>query len=239
MNDPVVALAALFKQGKFSPPDQQLGQVDAGVTRGWFVTFEGGDGSGKSTQLRLLTEALNEEGAPVLSTREPGGTELGAELRELLQHGPTDIDPRTEALLYAADRAYHVSTLVRPALASGFTVFSDRYIDSSVAYQGAARDLGVEEVEQLSLWATEGFQPDVTVLIDLPPTVGLGRDGAALDRMESAGAKFHEQVREQYLGLAEANPQRFLVVDGHGSVEEVFERIAGSLAGRLLTGVEP
>ncbi|MDN6429119.1 MAG: dTMP kinase, partial [Propionibacterium sp.] len=132
-----------------------------GAAAGLFITFEGGDGAGKTTQLDRVREWFETHGHRVLVTREPGGTELGTDLRRLIQHGPEDVDARTEALLYAADRAYHVATVVRPALAAGTIVLGDRYIDSSLAYQGAARDLGVEEIRSLSLWATQGLQPDL------------------------------------------------------------------------------
>ncbi len=213
MTDRALSLARFFQQ----------------AGRGWFISFEGGDGSGKSTQLRLLTEALNEEGAPVLATREPGGTDLGLQLRNLVQHGPEDVDARTEALLYAADRAYHVATVIRPALDQGLTVLEDRYIDSSVAYQGAARQLGTEEVEGLSLWATENLLPDLTLLFDVPVELGLERAGATPDRLERAGIDFHRRVRQQYLALADAHPDRIIVIDGVGSVQEVFHRMTRAL----------
>lgn len=205
---------------------------------GLFVTFEGGDGSGKTTQIALFADALRAAGVPVLMTREPGGTELGQELRRLVMHGPEDVDPHTEALLYAADRAYHVATLIRPALAEGTVVLEDRYTDSSVAYQGAARQLGAEEVRGLSDWATAGLTPDVTVLFDVDPQVGMQRTGSDLDRLERSGEQFHERVRESYLAMAAAEPERFVVVDAGGEVGQVFasatDALARHLAGRTV-----
>lgn len=203
---------------------------------GLFISFEGGDGCGKSTQVRMLAEALEKRGVDVLASREPGGTTLGQQLRNHIQHGPDDVDPRTEALLYAADRAYHVATLLRPALARGATILEDRYIDSSVAYQGAARDLGAEEIRSLSQWATEGLEPDVTLLFDIDSTRGLARvaaTGESLDRLERAGSQFHARVREEYLRIAAQFPERFIVVDAAAPVEKVFEDVVDSLVRRL------
>lgn len=201
---------------------------------GLFISFEGGDACGKSTQISLLEQALSGLGHSVVVTREPGGTELGNTLRNLIQHGPADVDPRSEALMYAADRAYHVANLIRPALEAGQTVLCDRYLDSSVAYQGAARDLGITEIRDLSLWATQGLLPQVTVLLDADPTVLKARqEGVELDRLESEALPFHVAVREQYLQLAQAEPERFLVVDALGEVEQVRQRIWTGLVERM------
>ncbi len=203
--------------------------------RGLFITFEGGDGSGKTTQIQSVREWFESRGIAVVVTREPGGTELGTTLRHLVQMGPEDVDPRTEALLYAADRAYHVSTLIRPALEAGTVVLCDRYIDSSLAYQGAARNLGVDEIRSLSQWATGDLHPDVTLLLDLPPEVAArrrpGRPGAP-DRMERESMDFHERVRHQYLRLADAEPDRIAVIDAVGTAQEVFREIRGVLEER-------
>lgn len=198
---------------------------------GLFVSFEGGDGCGKSTQIGLLNEALSDRGVNTLATREPGGTPLGAQLRAHIQHGPEDIDPRTEALLYAADRAYHAATVLRPALAAGTTVLADRYTDSSVAYQGAARQLGTDEVRGLSDWATQDLQPDLTFLLDIDPTEGLRRAtlGGNPDRLERAGQEFHERVRVEYLRAAADHPERFIVIDASRPVREVFIEIVTAL----------
>ena len=204
--------------------------------RGVFITFEGVDGAGKTTQIRNAREWFEERGFEVVMTCEPGGTPLGAELRRLVQNGPDDIDPRTEALLYAADRAYHVATVVRPALARGAVVLGDRYIDSSLAYQGAARSLGVDEIAAMSAWATEGLIPRTTFLLDLPPEVGAGRRTDAPDRMERESADFHERVRREYLRLADAEPDRIVVIDAVGTREEVFSEIRGVLVERFEGG---
>jgi dTMP kinase len=191
---------------------------------GIFITLEGGDGSGKSTQSTLLGDWLEQRERTVLRTREPGGTDFGVEVREIVLHSRGHISPRAEALLYAADRAHHISTLVRPALQRGEVVIQDRYIDSSVAYQGAGRVLDAEEVRSLSMWAAEGLLPDVTVLLDLDETEARRRlDGSRtrFDRLENEKAEFHARVRRAYLDLAAAEPERFLVVDAALPVEEI------------------
>lgn len=208
--------------------------------RGLFITFEGGDGAGKTTQIDHVRQWLQGRGLDVTVTREPGGTELGLDLRRLIQHGPEDVDPRTEALLYAADRAYHVATLVRPSLLAGLVVLGDRYIDSSLAYQGAARALGVDEIRALSTWATQGVEPDLTFLLDLPPEVGAARGTGTPDRLERESLDFHERVRHEYLRLAEENPTRIVVIDAVGTPDQVFSEIRGVLEERLpalLTGI--
>lgn len=186
------------------------------MTSGLWVTFEGGDGSGKTTQAALLESWLRDQGRTVVRTREPGGTEVGELIREIVLHHRGDIAPRAEALLYAADRAHHVATLVRPALERGEVVIQDRYLDSSVAYQGAGRVLDAGQVRDLSLWATGGALPDVTVLLDLDPGAARARldaDDKPFDRLEAEEAVFHERVRAAYLQLAADEPGRFLVLD--------------------------
>ena len=207
------------------------------AARGGFITFEGGDGSGKSTQIQSVREWFESRGREVIVTREPGGTELGTEIRRLVQNGPEDVDARTEALLYAADRAYHVATVIGPALERGAVVLGDRYIDSSLAYQGAARSLGVDEIASLSAWATQGLYPSLTFLLDLPPEVGARRRTDAPDRMERESMDFHERVRHQYLRLADAEPERIVVIDAVGTVDEVFSEIRGVLVERFEGGV--
>jgi dTMP kinase len=202
------------------------------VTGGLFVSFEGGDGSGKSTQSRLLGEWLTGLGLTVVLTREPGGTELGRVLRREVLHGG-HLDARTEALLYAADRAHHVASLVRPALAAGSVVVTDRYLDSSVAYQGSGRDLGADEVEQLSLWATGGLLPAVTVLLDLDPAAGMARLRGRPDqpdRLESAGDDFHRRTRAAFLARAAADPGRWLVLDASRGVDDVAADVRARVA---------
>jgi dTMP kinase len=189
---------------------------------GLFITLEGGDGSGKSTQMGALTEWLEERGHTVVQAREPGGTELGLELREIILHRRGYIAPRSEALLYAADRAHNIATVVRPALERGDVVIQDRYLDSSVAYQGAGRVLDPTEVREVSLWATEGLLPHLTVLLDLDPAVGRERLDASrtrYDRLEAEESEFHERVRAAYLALAAAEPARFLVLDATSPVD--------------------
>ena len=195
---------------------------------GVFITFEGGDGSGKTTQIHLLQKWLSDNGHTVVVTREPGGTDLGNQLRDIILHSTGFIAPRAEALLYAADRSHHIHTLVRPALERGDVVVQDRYFDSSVAYQGAGRVLDATEVRELSLWATERLMPHLTILLDVPADVAKARqlgDERRFDRLEAEAQDFHERVRESYLALAEAEPDRFLVLDGTGSVESIHQVI--------------
>jgi dTMP kinase len=203
---------------------------------GLFITLEGGDGSGKSTQAALLEQWLTELGRTVVRTREPGGTDAGVEIREIVLHHRGDIAPRAEALLYAADRAHHVETLVRPALARGEVVLQDRYIDSSVAYQGAGRVLDPDEIRGLSLWATGGLLPDLTILLDLDETTArerLDTSRTRYDRLEAEKGEFHARVRGAYLELAAAEPERFLVVDASRPVEEIAAEIRQRLSPRL------
>ena len=203
---------------------------------GVFITLEGGDGVGKSTQSALLRVWLEERGQEVVPTREPGGTDLGAEIREIVLHRRGHIAPRAEALLYAADRAHHVDAIVRPALERGAVVLQDRYLDSSVAYQGAGRVLDPTEIRSLSLWAAEGLLPHLTVLLDLDQASARTRLDAArtrFDRLESERAEFHERVRQAFLALADAEPDRFLVVDASLPREEIAERIRARVAALL------
>ena len=194
------------------------------MTRGLWITLEGGDGSGKTTQAALLEEWLRARGHTVVRTREPGGSDVGRLVRDIVLHHRGDIAPRAEALLYAADRAHHVATVVRPALERGDVVIQDRYLDSSVAYQGAGRVLDAGEVRELSLWATEGALPDVTVLLDLDPAAArrrLDADDKPFDRLEAERAEFHERVRAAFLELGASEPDRFLVLDAARPVEDL------------------
>ncbi|MEE6273760.1 dTMP kinase [Georgenia wangjunii] len=202
---------------------------------GLFVALEGGDGAGKTTQARLLGDWLGTRGREVVLTREPGGTALGRVLREALLHGE-DLDARTEALLFATDRAHHVHSLVRPALARGAVVVTDRYIDSSVAYQGGARGLGEQEVRDLSLWATRGLMPHVTVVLDLDPAAAAARRAGAPDRLEREAAAFHERVRAHFLAAAGAEPARYLLVDAAQAPDDVHAAIRARLAPLLAGG---
>lgn len=203
---------------------------------GLFITFEGGDGSGKSTQAGLLAQWLTEQGRTVVRTREPGGSDIGVEIRSLVLHHRGHIDPRAEALLYAADRAQHIATVVRPALERGDVVIQDRYFDSSVAYQGAGRVLDAKEIRDLSLWATESLLPDVTVLLDLDENVARTRLDAAdkpFDRLENEKAEFHSRVRAGYLALANAVPKRFLVLDATQPIDELAQAIRSRVSQEL------
>lgn len=187
---------------------------------GRFISFEGGDGAGKTTQIALLAEYIKSTGVEVIVTREPGGTALGQKIRKALLHGE-DLSPRTEALLYSADRAHHAATVIRPALERGATVITDRFVDSSVAYQGAARELGIDEIRDLNTWAVGGLSPELTILLDVDPEIGATRVGAEKDRLESAGVAFHRRVRQTFLELAAAEPDRFVIVDASRTVDEI------------------
>lgn len=203
---------------------------------GLWITLEGGDGSGKTTQAELLESWLVDAGHTVLRTREPGGSEVGQLIRDIVLHHRGDIAPRAEALLYAADRAHHVATVVRPALDRGEVVLQDRYLDSSVAYQGAGRVLGGTEVRDLSMWATEGALPDLTLLLDLDPAAARVRLDSAdkpFDRLEAEKLDFHTRVREAFLALAQAEPERFLIVDASASPEQIAERIRARVSSLL------
>jgi dTMP kinase len=203
---------------------------------GLFVTFEGGDGVGKSTQAALLEDWLRAQGRHVVRTREPGGTDVGQRVREIVLHHRGHIDARAEALLYAADRAHHVATVVRPAIARGDVVIQDRYLDSSVAYQGAGRVLDPQQVRDLSLWAADGLLPDVTVLLDLDETSArrrLDADDKPFDRLEAEQAEFHARVRAAFLTLADAEPARFLVVEASLPVDEIAALVRARVADRL------
>jgi dTMP kinase len=203
----------------------ELGAITGQNTQGIFIAFEGGEGTGKSTQSKLLAQWLEREGETVLLSREPGGTELGKDLRKiLLGHETGDISPRAEALLYAADRAQHVYSVIRPALDRGEVVISDRYFDSSAAYQGAGRVLNPTEVARISRWATESLYPTLTILIDVPAEIGLGRLQSR-DRLEAESNDFHERVRQEYLQIAMMDPERYFVVDGTQSIEEINSQI--------------
>jgi dTMP kinase len=215
-----------------------LSPAEPFLSHGLFVVFEGGEGAGKSTQVDRLTAALQAEGRDVVVTREPGATDVGTRIRNLVLD-PAAADspsPRAEALLYAADRAHHVATVVRPALARGAVVVSDRYVDSSLAYQGAGRTLPVQEISWLSTWATGGLKPDLVVLLDVEPGVGLTRAvarGEGTDRLEAEPQPFHERVRYAFLDLAAADPKRYLVLDAARSPDEIAAAVAARVAALL------
>ncbi len=200
------------------------------IQRGAFIVFEGGEGAGKSTQVARLAASLRASGYEVVVTREPGGTAGAEAIRELvLDPEYSGLNPRAEALLFAAARAEHVSALIEPALASGKIVICDRFVDSSVAYQGLGRDLGAERIRELSHWATGGLLPDLTLILDIDPTVGLARAGqvnAAPDRMESENLGFHEMVRSAFLMAANEHPRRYLVIEADQSPDVIANSIA-------------
>ncbi|CAB4911792.1 unannotated protein [freshwater metagenome] len=191
-----------------------------------FIVLEGPDGSGKSTQTRLLVDSLRAAGKTVVQTREPGGTPAAEAIRNLvLSPEFTGLDSRTEALLFAGARAEHVANVILPALQRGEVVVCDRYIDSSIAYQGIGRDLGVDRIRNLSLWATGDLVPDLTIVLDMDATLGLTRVGNDLDRLEQEPQGFHDRVRKAFVELALHAPERYRVVNAVGSIEEVSARI--------------
>lgn len=193
--------------------------------RGVFVCFEGGEGAGKSTQSRLLQEWLTSAGYATTMTFEPGDTPVGKTLRTIVLSPQTgELSPRTETLLYAADKAEHVATVVEPALERGEVVITDRYVDSTLAYQGAGRPLVVDEIAWVARWATTDLRPDLTVLLDLAPEHGLSRFEER-DRIEAEGIAFHERVRAAFLGLAAAEPEHYLVLDARAAVADIAAAI--------------
>ena len=197
-------------------------------TTGVFISFEGIDGVGKSTQADLMQNYLAAKGLEVTRTLEPGGSDLGVEIRHLLLHRKGEVSVRSEALLYAADRAHHVASVIRPALAKGHIVISDRFLDSSVAYQGAGRELDLTEVRNLSLWAVDNLLPDLTVLLDLDAAAASVRrvnTGAEPDRLEREKISFFEAARNTYLELAKNEPKRFHVVDASQDPNSIWKQI--------------
>jgi dTMP kinase len=199
-------------------------------TKGVFIAFEGVEGSGKGTQIRMAKEYLEAEGVDVLVTREPGGTIVGEKLRELLlDHDTGVVEARTEALLFAASRSQHVTSVIRPALAEGKVVICDRYIDSSLAYQGSARGVGEQDVLTLNVWATQGLFPDLTILLHLEPEAGLLRSLEEPDRIEVEGGEFHAKVADAYLKIAEEHPERFIVIDADDTPERVHQQVVEAL----------
>ena len=203
----------------------ELGSITSAPTNGIFIAFEGGEGSGKSTQAKLLKGWFEEEGKTVTLTREPGGSTLGKDLRKILLAKETGvISPRAEALLYAADRAHHVFSVIKPALERNEVVITDRYFDSSIAYQGAGRTLASGEVARISRWATESLYPTLTIILDQPANIGLKRKKNA-DRLESESIDFHDRVRQEYLQLASIDPERYLVIDARRPISEIHAEI--------------
>ncbi len=207
----------------------ELGSITSAPTNGIFIAFEGGEGSGKSTQAKLLKGWFEEEGKTVTLTREPGGSTLGKDLRKILLAKETGvISPRAEALLYAADRAHHVFSVIKPALERNEVVITDRYFDSSIAYQGAGRTLASGEVARISRWATESLYPTLTIILDQPANIGLKRKKNA-DRLESESIDFHDRVRQEYLQLASIDPERYLVIDARRPISEIHVEIVSRI----------
>jgi dTMP kinase len=200
---------------------------------GRLIAFEGVEGSGKSTQLELLRRLLEEQGRDVVVTREPGGTPAGERVRALLLDPAVELHPRAEALLFAAARAELVEAVIRPALERGAVVLCDRYLDSSLAYQGEARGLGRDPVSQVNRFATGGLLPDLVVLLDLDPAAGLARRARDPDRIEAQDLGFHRRVRDAFRDLAAAEPGRFAVVDAAAPVTEVADQVQAAVLGVL------
>lgn len=203
-----------------------------------FITFEGGEGSGKSTAIKAIVQALEKEGYQIVLTREPGGTPISEEIRSvILDKKNTDMDPRTEALLYAASRRQHIVQKILPALKEGKIVICDRYLDSSLAYQGGARGLGIDNVLSMNLFATEGLEPDLTLLFDLDPQVGLDRinanSGREVNRLDVEKLAFHTKVRAAFHQLAKRFPKRYYVIDASQTPDKVFEDCYHEIKARL------
>ncbi|HJY67282.1 MAG TPA: dTMP kinase, partial [Streptosporangiaceae bacterium] len=205
-----------------------------GPPPGLLIAFEGGEGSGKTTQARLISIWLRELGYDVVTTHEPGATKVGMRLRALLlDTAHTGMSPKAEALMYAADRAEHVASVIAPALDRGAIVITDRYVDSSLAYQGAGRNLPVEEIARFNWWATGGRVPDLTVLLDMDPIAGLQRRARSADRLEAEPAEFHRRVRAGFRALAQADPSRYLVLDADRPTDEITRDIQNRIRGML------
>ena len=193
--------------------------------KGLFVTFEGGDGCGKTTQLNLVEKYLSEKGQNIIKTREPGSIGLGQKLREVLLHYDGDVASTAEAFLFLADRAQHIEKLVLPAIEEGKIVLCDRHTDSTIAYQGYGRGENIEQIKMLNNLATQGLKPDLTLIFDVSEEIAQTRVGAEKDRMESAGNEFHKRVRNGYLEIAKQEPSRVKVIDANLSIEEVFLQV--------------
>lgn len=195
------------------------------TTRGRFITFEGADGCGKTTQLELLAEYLKETGREVLITREPGAKGLGIKLREILLNYDGEVAPQCESFLFLADRAQHIATIVKPAIEAGKIVLCDRHTDSTVAYQGYGRGLDLQEINYLNNLATQGLKPDLTLVFDVDIETSMKRVGEEKDRMESGGIEFFNKVRNGYLAIAQNEPIRVKVIDASKTINEVFEDV--------------
>ncbi len=228
-------LTRVFRAKRQQAAPNGVGEVHQPPRRpGLFLALEGGEGAGKSTQARLLAIWLRDQGYDVVATHEPGATKIGMRLRALLlDTAHAGLDARAEALMYAADRAEHVHALIIPALERGAVVVTDRYVDSSLAYQGAGRLLQVSEIAEINKWATGGLIPDLTIVLDLPPAAGLGRRRSSADRLEAEPPDFHQRVRAGFLALAEAEPARYLVLDATQSEFDISREIQVRVRGLL------
>lgn len=201
------------------------------MSKGLFITFEGGDGCGKTTQIKLLDEYLRSKGYKTLLTREPGSKGLGVKLREILLNYDGEVSPNAESFLFLADRAQHVDCIIKPALEEGVVVLCDRHTDSTVAYQGYGRGLDLVQIHRLNNIATSGLKPDLTIVLDVDVETSQKRVGTEKDRMESAGIEFFERVRKGFLEIAKQEPERVKVVDSTQSIEEIHREIL-ELVGR-------
>lgn len=203
------------------------------MKKGLFITLEGADGCGKTTQLNLLKEYLTSRGYEIVVTREPGGKGLGEKLREILLNYDGEVSDRCEAFLYLADRAQNVDTIIKPAINSGKIVLCDRHTDSSVAYQGYGREQNIDNINMLNELAVNGVHPDLTIVFDIDTETSMARVGAEKDRLESAGIEFHKRVRNGYLEIAKKNPQRIKVVDASQTIEDVQRDVIKIIEGVL------
>lgn len=203
------------------------------MKKGLFITLEGADGCGKTTQLNLLKEYLTSNGYEIVVTREPGGKGLGEKLREILLNYDGEVSDRCEAFLYLADRAQNIDTIIKPAINSGKIVLCDRHTDSSVAYQGYGREQNIDNINMLNELAVNGVHPDLTIVFDIDTETSMARVGAEKDRLESAGIEFHKRVRNGYLEIAKKNPQRIKVVDASQTIEDVQRDVIKIIEGVL------
>ena len=203
------------------------------MKKGLFITLEGADGCGKTTQLNLLKESLTSRGYEIVVTREPGGKGLGEKLREILLNYDGEVSDRCEAFLYLADRAQNIDTIIKPAINSGKIVLCDRHTDSSVAYQGYGREQNIDNINMLNDLAVNGVHPDLTIVFDIDNETSMARVGAEKDRLESAGIEFHKRVRNGYLEIAKKNPQRIKVVDASQTIEDVQRDVIKIIEGVL------
>ena len=200
------------------------------MSKGLFITFEGGDGCGKTTQIKLLDEYLRNKGYKTLLTREPGAKGLGVKLREILLNYDGEVSPTCESFLFLADRAQHIDCIIKPALKEGTIVLCDRHIDSTVAYQGYGRGLDIEQIRHLNNIATNGIKPDITIVLDVDVKTSQNRVGTEKDRMESAGIEFFERVRNGFLEIAKQEPERVKVVDSTQTITEIHKEILELIA---------